>query len=110
MNELIAAANVAMIVRREVDEDYVGLWVIPWHVRRSVVRASDDRVREISVAALTALLQDGVLIGDLDGNTGQFTPWSTDRPVAKVVADWRELGRDPNIGEIAWLARSRTTA
>ena len=69
MNELIAAANVAMIVRREVDEDYVGLWVIPWHVRRSVVRASDDRVREISVAALTALLQDGVLIGDLDGNT-----------------------------------------
>lgn len=105
IDEVVVAASVAIVVCRELDDDYVGLWVIPWHIRRSIPRVSDEIVRHISIAVLVALLDNRVSIGDLDGNTGTFDPWSGDEPIGRVLEEWRALGRDPNIGEIAWLAR-----
>ncbi|WP_139168351.1 hypothetical protein [Microbacterium azadirachtae] len=106
MDELTAAASVALVVYRELEEDYVGLWVIPWQIRRAIPRASDEMVREVSIPILLALLENGISIGDLNGEMGLFEPWQTDEPIERVLAGWHALGRDPNIGEIAWLART----
>lgn len=104
--DLTAAASVAILVDRELADDYVGLWTIPWHVRRYRPETTDEDVREIAEAVLGALVTAGTAIGDLDETTGIFEPWDVNGAVAKVMSAWRRLGRDPNIGEVAWLART----
>ena len=104
--DLTAAASVAMLIHRELDDDYVGLWKIPWHLRRALTGATDEEVHEIAEAVLEALLAADVAIGRLDETTGSFEPWDAHDAVDNVMSAWRALGRDPNIGEVAWLART----
>lgn len=101
---MAVAASVALVVYRELEDDYVGLWIVPWHVRRALPEANDDEIREISTAVLVALVTQDALIGDLDETTGSFTPWDTDTAVNTALSAWLGLGRDPDIGEVAWLA------
>jgi hypothetical protein len=105
-DEVTAAVAVSEKVSRELDDDYVGLWVLPWHLRRALPNASDTTVRELAESILRALVGEDVVLGDLDGDTGEFLPWDVADPVAIAVAEWALLGRDPNIGEVAWLART----
>ena len=55
-SKLTVAAAVAIVIYRELEDDYVGLWTVPWHVRRALPKASDDEIREISTAVLEALV------------------------------------------------------
>jgi hypothetical protein len=103
--EVTAAVTVSERVSRELDDDYVGLWVIPWHLRRELPNASATTVREITESILRALTAQDVALGDLDGETGEFLPWGVPDPVGAAMAGWALLGRDPNIGEVAWLLR-----
>ena len=105
-DEVAIAVTVAEKVSRELDEDYVGLWVLPWHIRRAWPEASDDKVRTLVRSILSALASSDVVLGDLDGDTGEFLPWSVGNPIEAAVEMWVQLGRDPNIGEVAWLART----
>lgn len=102
--DLTAAASVAILIHRELESDYVGLWKIPWHIRRAIPDVSDEQVREIATAVLQALLANDVAIGSLDEITGSFDPWERRGAVDAALSAWRALGRDPNIGEVAWLA------
>lgn len=95
--------SVVRDVERELMDDYVGVWVIPWRFRRLLPRADGDTVRILSEKVLQKLLSGGACLGDLDGNTGEFSPLNTADPLAEVMEGWRLLGRDPNIGELAWL-------
>ncbi|MFT4030054.1 MAG: hypothetical protein QM675_09270 [Protaetiibacter sp.] len=104
--EVTAAVTVGERVSRELDEDYVGLWVIPWHLHRELPNASADAVREIAESILRVLVAADVALGDLDGETGVFLPWGVPDPVGVAIAAWALLGREPNIGEVAWLART----
>ena len=103
-SRLTVAASVAITIYRELDDDYVGLWVLAWHVRRALPQVGDDDVRDISAAVLEALVGQDAALGTLDGATGFFYPWDADAAVAVAMSAWRDLGRDPNIGEIGWLA------
>lgn len=103
-DEMAAAATVSLLVRRELDDDYVGLWVLPWHIRRIDPNAPDERVQEIARAALEALVEQDAALGDLDEATGVFNPWPPGGAVDAAMSAWRALHRDPNIGEVAWLA------
>lgn len=103
-SKLTVAASVAIVVHRELEDDYVGVWKVPWHIRRAVPEASDDDIREISAAVLEALVARDAAIGSLDETTGSFDPWDTDVAVDTAMSAWRNLGRDPNIGEVGWLA------
>ncbi len=103
-SNLTVAASVAILVYRELEDDYVGLWKVPWHIRRAVPAASDDETREISAAVLEALIAQDATIGILDETTGSFDPWDREAAVDIAMSAWRNLGRDPNIGEIGWLA------
>jgi hypothetical protein len=105
-DQVITAVVVAEKISRELDEDYVGLWTIPWHLRRALPDASDALVWELARAILGGLERSGLVVGDLDGYSGLFIPWSGDTGVDTAMQRWRDLGRDPNIGEIAWLMRT----
>jgi hypothetical protein len=106
IDETTVAASVAMLVHRELAEDGVGLWALPWHIRRALPEAGDRQVREIAAAVLEALVAAGAAIGSLDETTGTFTPWETQGAAESAMAAWQALGRDPNIGEVAWIART----
>lgn len=103
-HDMTSAAAVSLLVRRELEDDYVGLWVLPWHIRRLDPGAHDERVQQIARAALDALVAQDAALGDLDEATGIFDPWPRAGAVDKAMSRWRALHRDPNIGEVAWLA------
>jgi hypothetical protein len=106
-DEAAVAVAVAESISRELDEDYVGLWVVAWHIRRRVEDASNETVYAVAEAILSSLVESAVRIGSLAEESGTFTPWSADAGVKRAMREWMTLGRDPNIGEIAWLVRER---
>lgn len=103
-SRLAVAASVAIAIHRELEDDYVGLWEVPWHVRRAIPQPGANDVRDISAAVLEALVGRDAALGTLDETTGRFYPWDSDAAVAAAMSAWRELGRDPSIGEVGWLA------
>lgn len=103
-NEMAVAESVALLIHRELEDDYVGMWKVPWHVRRALPSASDDQVHRIAAAILESLTSVGVALGSLDEETGSFLPWPSSGATETAMTAWRRLGRDPNIGEVAWLA------
>ena len=104
------ATSVAAKILAELEDDYVGFWKITWHIRRTYWVFSDDELREISAEVLTDLVARGVTIGTLDKATGSFDPWPVDGAVDAVMSAWRDLGSDPNIWDIAWLAPTSWSA
>ena len=101
---MVATELVAVLVRREFDDDYVEFWTLPWHIRRIFPDAGDSQVRRVSEAVLTALLETGIVLGNIDWDSGAFLRWPTSGAVEKVMTAWRLLGRDPNMGDVCWLA------
>lgn len=91
-------------IMRELAEDGVELWVVARSIRDALPNASDDRVRDIASGVLDALLAQGAEIGDLDETSGVFSPWVRDDRVEHAMRAWQDLGRDPTIGEIGWIA------
>ena len=106
VDEIAIAVAVAEDVSRELDDDYVGLWVLPHGIRLHWPEASDDEVRSLTHSILSALTSNDVVLGDLDGNTGEFSPWSVGNPVEAAMEAWVQLGHDPRLGDIAWLVRT----
>jgi hypothetical protein len=104
--EAVAAIAVAEVISRELDDDYVGLWKVAWHLRRKLGSGSDKQIRELAEVILQGLAPSGVFVGELSEETGEFDAWSEAAGIDRAINEWAELGRDPNIGEIAWLARS----
>jgi hypothetical protein len=46
-DQVAAAAAVAVMISRELDEDYVELWKIAWHLRRKFGDVSDSCLRQV---------------------------------------------------------------
>jgi hypothetical protein len=94
--------NLIAEFRREAAEDFVGLW----EVFQSLSMVEDPRQRQEAVLTVVAeLLTPGDLVlGDFQGN--DFVPWlgNVEAQISRVRTELRQLGRDPDIGEIAWIA------
>lgn len=101
------AVAVAEVVSRELDEDYVGVWKVAWHLRRRLGSTTDEQVRELADVVIRGLEPSGVSVGELDESSGIFVAWPENVGVSRLMEKWAMLGRDPNIGEIAWLMRQR---
>jgi hypothetical protein len=88
----------------ESQEDYVGLWSLVWNVRHEFADANVQEIKELVLSTLQLLLSAyGLLIGDFKQD--KFFPWdcTPSEAITRVDTEWRKLGRDPDIGEIAWL-------
>lgn len=86
--------------------DYTGLWKLPWHLRDIYHVENDKVVKKSSLALLRDLLVDGlVVVGDLDWDSGKLSAWNlpVDEIISRIDLEWAELGRDPDLLEIAWV-------
>ncbi|WP_157237194.1 hypothetical protein [Promicromonospora sukumoe] len=104
-NVALVAARIALLVDRELVNDGVEIWTLFWHVRRLVDRASDDEILEIVDAALRALLLSGVRVGEIDDRSGRFHLWADQDSADRLMKAIRDLGREPNMGDVGWLVR-----
>lgn len=105
-DDVIAAIVVADKIRAELNDDYVGVWKVVWHLRRALPNATDGAVHELSEAVLGGLISLGAVLGDIDGATGSFIPWPSSGSLDAAMEAWRVMGREPSIGDIGWIARS----
>lgn len=97
-------------IRAECTDDFVGLWSIVRDVRETV---GDDpaTVKRFTINVLTLLLEaHEISAGNPSQDGKNFQAWSLSPEAAmnRIVTEWEQLGRDPDLGEIVWF--SRTTA
>lgn len=105
MNDL---TPIARQILGECREDYVGLWSIVRRIRGAGV---EDRTRiiETTLPLLTQLLSEGrIKVGQFSDQ--KFHEWKVQPQdaIAKIESEWKKLGRDPDIGEVAWFVAAET--
>jgi len=91
----------------ECRDDYVGLWSIVRRIRNAGM-SENVKAIETTLALLTELLtQRRIIVGQFVDH--EFREWkmNPEEVVVKIQREWTELGRDPNIGEIAWFVAAR---
>ena len=90
-------------------EDYVGLWQIIKKIRLNRTDKNQKEVQSITLDAIREILETGFMqIGMfeyVDEKSLEYQVWNLDinTCIQRVEKEWNELGREPNIGEVAWL-------
>jgi hypothetical protein len=90
----------------ECHEDHVGLWRIVNAVRFDLGSVNPTETRVLTLRLVRRLLQErGMQVGHPTPDGRQFVPWniSAEEAVDRIEQQWAALGRDPNIGEVAWF-------
>jgi hypothetical protein len=90
----------------ECREDHVGLWRIVNAVRFDLGSADPVQTRATALGLVRSLLHErGMQVGHPAPDGRHFLPWnlSPDQAVSRIDREWSALGRDPNIGEVAWF-------
>ncbi|WP_454860621.1 hypothetical protein [Promicromonospora soli] len=100
-----AVANVELAVSNELADDGVELWSLFRYTRNELPGASSAEILQVVEKALRKLADSGVRFGQIDDETGDFSFWEEDDPVGRIMVEVRALGREPNIGDIAWLVK-----
>jgi hypothetical protein len=100
-----AVANLESAVWGELADDGVELWSLFRYTHRELPSASTGEVMEVVEQVLQNLIDGGVRVGEIDYKTGNFSYWNEDAPLGRVMAEVRALGREPNVGDMAWLVK-----
>src|SRR5262245_16027037 len=90
----------------ECKDDHVGLWEIVNAVRFDLGVVDPDQVRATTLALVRALLEKPrIRAGFPAPNWVDFLPWDLDpaQVTEKIAREWNELGREPDLWEIAWF-------
>lgn len=90
----------------ECQEDYVGLWRIVNAVRFDLGSADAAQTRAMTLRLVRSLLQErGMQVGWPAPDGRRFLPWdlTSEHAIHRIENEWAALGRDPNIGELAWF-------
>jgi hypothetical protein len=88
-------------------EDVVGLWEVIRRVRQECPGLSAEEVRRTTLHTVKQLLdQRWMDIGGALREDGTLNPWdvSAEDALARIDAAWAELGREPDVWDIGWLA------
>jgi hypothetical protein len=105
MSEPDDLQSVLRDVYAECLEDYVGLWSIVRQVKAAYPRSTSAEVMSLTMQLLEKLISEkGVAAGDF-AEDRTFRAWELPTPemLEKVQLAWESVGRDPDIGEIAWF-------
>jgi hypothetical protein len=90
----------------ECQVDHVGLWEIVRAVQDDLGSATAEETRELSMGFVRCLLKErGMLVGHPAPDGRDFLSWGlpADQAISRIEREWSALGRDPNIGEVAWF-------
>lgn len=93
-------------VLEESAEDYVDLWKLLWVVEAEEDLEEDpDAAREAGQRVLSELVRGGYVRAGVPKSRSDFAPWqlTPEEAIERVEFEWRALGRDPSISEVAWF-------
>lgn len=97
---------IADAIAEECKVDFVGIWAVLWEVKQAFPDASEPDAKEKTFTVLRYLLNMTVVSGEFEQE--KFWAWkvSPDEALARVRERWDSLGREPDIGDIGWLAEA----
>ena len=86
-------------------DDACGLWQIVADVKRTCAVSDWDEVRRLAMTNIRPLLIGGYVEACALGLDCEFVPWPEqgEAAAARIDGEWRRLGRDPTVWEVAWL-------
>jgi hypothetical protein len=90
----------------ECHEDHVGLWRIVNAVRFDLGSSNPSETRALTLRLVRRLLLErGMQVGHPAPDGRRFVSWelSPDQAVHRIEQEWAALGREPNIGDVAWF-------
>lgn len=96
--------NVKKLLTYECHEDFVGLWALVWHLRRTYPGYSDDDVRQETLRLAYELVsQEDIQAGEFQ--SGAFIIWdmSPDDIIARIDSMWDDLAKEADEGETVWF-------
>jgi hypothetical protein len=91
-------------IESELSEDDVGLWVVVRSLRDRQSDFEGADIRLLAAHVCRALQRHGVSLGQFTAD-GDFDEWQVESSVDRMLIERCDLGRDPDIGEVAWLRR-----
>jgi hypothetical protein len=97
--------NIIADLKKATATDYIGLW---WLVRivSDNLENKDEDLQALTLTLLRMMLSHGFVVGELSNGGKTLIPWPDQQPdnvAGRIKAEWDALGREPNIGDIAWL-------
>src|SRR5262249_1694188 len=90
----------------ECQEDHVGLWEIVNAVQFDLGSKDPGETQALTLQFVRRLLDErGMQVGHPAPDGRQFVSWDLppDEAVRRIEQGWSALGREPNIGEVAWI-------
>jgi hypothetical protein len=90
----------------ECHEDHVGLWRIVNAVRFDLGPKNPTDTQSLTLRLVRSLLDErGMQVGHPAPDGRHFVSWdlTTDQALKRIEKEWAALGREPNIGEVAWF-------
>jgi hypothetical protein len=101
-------ACVTEVVKRGLD-DWIQAAEVAAVVQSANKQATSSDIRRVSLEVVAELVR-GELMKAGDVTSDGFTEWSMTpaEAVERIVMAWNALGRSPELGEICWLANTKT--
>lgn len=97
----------------ECHADHVGLWEIVDAVRSDLGSTSASETRALTLGLVRTLLSDrGMQAGHPAADGRHFVSWNLppEQAVCRIEREWLALGREPSIGEVAWITSAEREA
>jgi hypothetical protein len=94
----------------ECQADHLGIWEIVDAVRLDLGSTNAPQTRALPLRLVQRLLSDrGMHVGHPAPDGRQFIPWSLppDQALRRIEQEWAALGREHNIGEVAWFTSAQ---
>src|ERR1051326_3016677 len=96
LDELVAECHV----------DHVGLWEVINAAYFDLGANGPEEKRDVTLALVRELLcKHGMQVGFPAPGGRDFEPWklTPEQALRRIEDEWIALGREPNIGEVAWF-------
>lgn len=102
----MTANDVLESLAEECHIDHVGLWEIINAVQFDLDSTNPSETQALTLRLVRSLLQErGMQVGHPAPDGRHFVSWDLppDQAVSRIEKEWSALGREPNIGEVAWF-------
>src|SRR5947208_2356557 len=90
----------------ECQADHVGLWELVRCAQFDLGAKDAEETRVLTLTLVRQLLNEpGIVVGHPAPDGRNFVAWrlTPDEALRRIERDWIALGREPNIGDLAWF-------